>query len=182
MFPTHLRLDALFIGVILAAANSRNSTWFNCALKQWKLCSVITVAGFLPAFLIPIGSHLYLHTVGFLVLSVSSGAALLAALGAPMLQAPGPIGEACAFIGKHSYSIYLWHMAIEKWGPVWLTRAGFTLGEGTLFGIYLCLSIGIGIFFSIMVELPLLKFRDQFFPSRSSQLRAGTMGLSESAK
>jgi peptidoglycan/LPS O-acetylase OafA/YrhL len=172
MFPTHLRLDALFIGVILAAANSLQFTGFNSARKQWKVSTFAAVVGFLPAFLIPIGSHWYLHTVGFLVLSISSGAALVAALGAPSLQSPGAIGKACVLIGKHSYSIYLWHMAVEKWGPVWLARAGFSGGEVESFLMYICCSIGIGIFFSILIESPMLKVRDRFFPSRDAQLNS----------
>jgi peptidoglycan/LPS O-acetylase OafA/YrhL len=75
------------------------------------------------------------------------------------------VGSGCAYIGRHSYSIYLWHAAylqlvevtFRKWIPIHLpvaVLAVINVGGACLLGIA----------FAHAIEFPVLKFRDRFFP------------------
>jgi peptidoglycan/LPS O-acetylase OafA/YrhL len=79
-----------------------------------------------------------------------------------------------AYIGSHSYSIYLWHMAVQ----IWIMRR--IVDERAHWGVYLflyvTLSIAIGIGMSLLVEFPVLRARDRWFPSRSRPLNVGDAG------
>jgi peptidoglycan/LPS O-acetylase OafA/YrhL len=75
--------------------------------------------------------------------------------------------QALSALGKHSYSIYLWHMFIVVWG--------FPLIEGTLdtelsqerrLALYLAGSFVVGVAMARGVEVPMLRLRDRLFPSR----------------
>jgi peptidoglycan/LPS O-acetylase OafA/YrhL len=72
-----------------------------------------------------------------------------------------------AFVGMHSYSIYLWHGASG-----WLRTATERLAGGTLnwlldVALYFVVSIFMGIGASKAVEWPVVKLRDRWLPSRS---------------
>ncbi len=66
-------------------------------------------------------------------------------------------------VGVYSYSIYLFHPFIRDYvmhrHPDWD-------GSRFSFTIYLCLSILIGVIFTKIIEFPMLKIRDKFFPAR----------------
>jgi peptidoglycan/LPS O-acetylase OafA/YrhL len=87
-----------------------------------------------------------------------------------LLSAPprGALESAMAKLGAYSYSIYLWHMPVCIWGLAFVESA---LGEACGFGIraavYLLGSLGLGVLMARMLELPVLRLRDRWFPSRS---------------
>jgi peptidoglycan/LPS O-acetylase OafA/YrhL len=68
------------------------------------------------------------------------------------------------YFGKHSYSIYLWHLPVKQWlidkimhGP-----------PGVLyFVVFVVASLLIGTFFSEILEMPILHLRNRLFPSRA---------------
>jgi peptidoglycan/LPS O-acetylase OafA/YrhL len=81
------------------------------------------------------------------------------------------LGHALAYVGTHSYSIYLWHMPVAIWGiPLleriprlgsdWFARSAFYLGATLLFGILM----------AAIVEFPVLRLRDRLFPSRARSM------------
>jgi peptidoglycan/LPS O-acetylase OafA/YrhL len=80
-----------------------------------------------------------------------------------------------AYLGRHSYSIYLWHMPAVKWGSILLIGA-LNPGEGSI-APYLARvlsmfigSIALGLFAARLVEMPALKLRDRLFPSAARPL------------
>ncbi|MBL8189852.1 MAG: hypothetical protein JNK38_17695 [Acidobacteria bacterium] len=78
-----------------------------------------------------------------------------------------PAARFLGFVGSHSYSIYLWHLPF-----LWLVlKVGRSIGFGTNFWlqtlIYIAGSLAIGIIMAQLIEYPLLKLRDRWFPSRS---------------
>ena len=81
-----------------------------------------------------------------------------------------PLVRLWAFVGAHSYSIYLWHLAVAMvLQMVFKRRPAAWWMEETA---YLLLSIVAGIVLAKLVELPVLHVRDRWFPSRSQPLSA----------
>jgi peptidoglycan/LPS O-acetylase OafA/YrhL len=168
LFPSHLRLDSLFLGVVLAYAYH----YHPAALKDWVLRRQafllgVAVMAVLPIFIWPLINTPYHYTVGFTLLAYGFAAILLLSVtkGYPAGGFFGPPVHWCAYIGAHSYSIYLWHLAVGmlateavlRWrAPWWVEPLAFLAG-----------SILVGIIMAKLIELPMLKVRDRFFPSRS---------------
>ncbi len=168
LFPTHLRLDSLFLGVVLAYAYHYHPV----VLKEWVLRRQAVLLGLavialLPVFIWPLMTTPYHYTAGFTLVAYGFAAILLLSVtkGYPDGRFSGSPVHWCAYIGTHSYSIYLWHLAVamlaasavRRWrAPWWVEHLAFLAG-----------SILVGIIMAKLIELPLLKVRDRFFPSRS---------------
>lgn len=146
---THLRLDALFFGVTLAyfAQFSEGGLSWKSRIPLWLLGIV---------FLVPIyasGWSVFTLTIGLTCLFIGFGCILVWALNAPILSRGS--FRPLAYIGRYSYSIYLWHEAV----------AGFVPGPSTVtgFALYFTSSIIIGIGLSKLIEMPALRLRDRMF-------------------
>ena len=121
----------------------------------------------MPAALLPLPRSPFLWTFGFTLLFLGFGAFLLLVMHHGL---PGrwlrPLWRAAGWVGFYSYSIYLWHwmarnvvigQLLEKHRvPWWLAVLA-----------YLAAAIGTGALLGRLVEVPFLKIRDRFFPSRS---------------
>ena len=72
-----------------------------------------------------------------------------------------PLAKSLAWIGRYSYSIYLWHVltALFILNKVGETAIGF--------GTYVFASIGLGFVLTRLIEIPMLRIRDWWFPSQS---------------
>ena len=72
------------------------------------------------------------------------------------------------FIGRHSYSIYLWHLPLYFWRNdiLWLFtgNADHSFLVATL--TYLGASILVGVGMSMLIEQPMLGYRDKLVPAR----------------
>lgn len=174
-FPTHLRIDSLLFGSVLAYAYTFHRGALTDRVRRlgpWiALCATACV---LPATVIPIDAF-FMHTLGFALLYVGFGSILLLALlWAPpvpgVLKAPlAPLGAAMAYVGRNSYAIYLWHFPVQK-----LLRplvAG-VMPDAAGFAIYIAGSMALGIVSTRLIERPSLRLRDRLFPSRSGDLEA----------
>jgi len=127
----------------------------------------VAVMAVLPIFIWPLINTPYQYTVGFTLVAYGFAAILLLSVtkGYPDGGFFGPPVRWCAYIGAHSYSIYLWHLAVgmlvgpsaRRWrAPSWVEPLAYLAG-----------SILVGIIMAKLIELPMLKVRDRFFPSRS---------------
>lgn len=163
-WPTHLRIDALFFGVALGYAYHFRNDWFLRTFRPWRyaLLGVGLALFFAP---IPLGEygHFYGHTFGFTQYYLGAAAILVGTL---MCQIPSNrLTLTLATLGGFSYSIYLWHMALMYWAIPPMREAGVTWLPRTL--LFLAGAFVIGIVMAKLLELPVLKFRDRMFPSRS---------------
>jgi peptidoglycan/LPS O-acetylase OafA/YrhL len=86
----------------------------------------------------------------------------------------GPVALAFAYVGARSYSIYLWHVPMKRWGvPVLLT--GTNLDGYALQVAYVALSVLAGIVMAAAIEAPALVLRDRIFPSDGGSQAPGAL-------
>lgn len=172
VFATHLRLDSLFFGVVISYFYHFHRERFVATLKPWRWALIIGGAVlFLPVFLYRLGTTPFIYTVGFSLLYLGGGACLTGVL----LCEPRPnrVLAALAAIGVYSYSIYLWHIPVLEWlNPAVARMIGRPLGVTEHTILFMGGSIGVGIALSRLVELPVLRIRDRWFPSRSGAVAA----------
>jgi len=151
--PTHLRIDALFAGVALGYYAHFDHRSFRDAKRSWVL--IIGLVFALALLIMPIFLQLTFAYMAF------SFIVAWAANREP--QRSGYFGRPIAFIGRHSYSIYLWHAVVVLW-LAWLPASWFR------FPAYAVTAILMGVVMSRLVEFPVLRLREKFFPSIPRQL------------
>jgi peptidoglycan/LPS O-acetylase OafA/YrhL len=164
VFPSHLRIDALFFGVALGYLYHFHSEWIFRTLRPWRYALLLTGTALLSMFLfVGTPSNFYIHTFGFTQNFLGAAAIVVGTL---MCQIPrNLLTVTLATLGSYSYSIYLWHMAIFYWATPQMRDAGLSWQiRSTIFVVG---AFVIGIAMAKLVELPTLRFRDRLFPSRS---------------
>ena len=145
---THHRADALFAGVALGYYQHFDGDSFRQARKLWVLSVGLLIS--LALLIMPIFLQFTFAYIGF--------ACIVAwAVNQSQPSSSRSPALAFAFIGRYSYSIYLWHVvAIE-----WLMSVP---AKWFRFPAYVCTAIILGILMSKAVEFPFLKLRDKLFP------------------
>jgi peptidoglycan/LPS O-acetylase OafA/YrhL len=165
LFPTHLRLDSLFFGVLISYSYHFHRKWFEATFFPMRRFLIgIGVALLIPFFMIPLGPAPFVYTFGFTLLYLGSGCLLVG-----LLLSTIPINgitRSLGLIGSHSYSIYLWHMAVLHF----ISKIGILTRLQLSFIVYLLTSIFVGIVMARLIEYPVLGLRDRWYPSRTSAL------------
>ena len=178
IFPTHLRLDGLFFGVLLSYGFHRDPAVFIATAQRLRYVLAITgVLLLVPAFCLPLETSPFIPTFGLSLFYLGSGALVIAALGATNPRTF--FGKALAYVGSHSYSIYLWHMPVAALVASIVRRLPGNYNNWYVFAV-VCLVeypsvFGIGM--AILIEFPVLRIRDRLFPSRGLPLGSGETGL-----
>ena len=164
---THVRIDALFFGVWLAHG------WHNCwsdARKArllsfrylWVALGFVLISP-LSEYLLDVESW---RVFGVMVVYVGAGCLLMAALSLDPFRCPGWVGG-FAWLGRHSYSVYLWHMLVLAWMPPLLGTRSSGIGVFLIKElIYVASSWIFGIIMARLIEIPMLRLRDRVFPER----------------
>ena len=165
--PTHLRADALLFGVFLSYLfHYHRERYQHFCRRYFGVLVVGGIALSIPAFNYRLSTTPYLYTVGFTALYLGGGMLLSAIVvrGIP----ENAVTRAIGYVGSHSYSIYLWHVPVNMWlvGGI-LPRVD---RSWTAWSLYMSASIVVGIVLAQVIEFPVLKVRDRFFPSRSKPL------------
>ena len=174
-YATHLRIDSLGFGVLLAYAAHFRPTALAEATRRWAGWVLVGAAGgLLPAFVLA-ERHPFMHTLGFTGLYLGFGGVLLVTLYGPW-RGPGWLVGAMAWVGASSYGIYLWHMVARTYGlmaleTVW--HRPLPYGAGLL--AYVVISVLLGWATGRLIERPALALRERLFPARDAQAAAGAL-------
>ncbi|GAB4208909.1 MAG: hypothetical protein OHK0022_39140 [Roseiflexaceae bacterium] len=167
IFPTHLRIDSLFAGVLVGYLYHYKSERFWQAVHQYRnLYCLVALALFTLPVLFVLEETPWMYTIGLSLLWVAGSLLLLAYVHSD----PGDswFVRVLAFIGSRSYSIYLWHMVMATWGiDLARTLAGPAWNWYAYALCYLVGSVLLGTGMAYLVETPVLRLRDLWFPSRS---------------
>jgi peptidoglycan/LPS O-acetylase OafA/YrhL len=166
-FHSHLRLDSLFFGVLISYFFHYHNESFSKQTRKnrwWLLLSGI--AALFPAFVFPIEKTPWIYIYGFTLFYLGAGALLVAFLAFKPPETK-PIRLA-AYLGSHSYSIYLWHMPVSFWLiPAASRMFGDSWNWGLYAAVYISAALGIGVTMALLIEFPTLRVRDRWFPSRA---------------
>jgi peptidoglycan/LPS O-acetylase OafA/YrhL len=167
MEPTHLRIDSLMFGVLLSYYYHRSRAEFERFARTYRGPLLAGGAAlFAPAFVLELG-HPYLHTFGLTFLYVGAGMVLVAFLG---IEFPNnALARSTAFLGARSYSIYLWPMPVSGWLVPILASFFPVFHEWPVIALTDLLgALVVGVVASELIEVPVLAFRDRYFPSRAA--------------
>jgi peptidoglycan/LPS O-acetylase OafA/YrhL len=160
-FPTHLQIDSLFTGVVLAYYYFTREA-LTLFVRRWSyllaLCGLALVV-LSQIISNPAAKYLLGH------LMTNAGFAAIVIVGVLAPPAFGAFGRTVALVGAQSYSIYLWHAAVLGIGGVAVQRfAGRPLTFLETAAWYVPLSFICGMIAAKAVELPVLRLRDRLFP------------------
>jgi peptidoglycan/LPS O-acetylase OafA/YrhL len=170
VFPTHLRLDSLLFGVAISYAHHFHGPWLQRIFRPLRHALIAVGAAVLgSAALLPSYRGFYVHTFGFTVHYLGTGALMV---GVMLSDVPkNRLTVSLAKIATFSYSIFLWHMALMYWAIPRLRDLSISWELRTT--IYMLGAIAIGTAMAQLLELPLLRYRDRKFPSRTRASRSG---------
>ena len=180
-WPTHLRADSLFFGVLLAYYVHLDPGRLIPLMKKPAVLAMVGFVMLLPAAWIPF-EHPAIWTIGFTIAYLGCGCILLAAVS---VQYHSPAarrflsGQFCrllCFIGFYSYSIYLWHTVLGV-APVanWIYQGRFDRLPTTIrwivaTGVYMAIAITAGAIMALLIERPFLSLRDRLYPRRMKNI------------
>lgn len=165
---THLRLDSLFFGVLLCFIyNYRRDI-----IKRLKKYQFFLVISCLLIILINFFTWKGgMRSVAILTINpVAYGLLMIFALENNLLNF-----KPLAYIGKHSYNIYLWHYPLFFYSDniIRYLKLDISTLNGLLIYcfIYFIIAIAPGIIITKVIEEPFLRIRDKIYPSHKSSLK-----------
>lgn len=180
LFPTHLRMDSLFVGVAIAyLAHFRRGFIDRCGTMRGRLLLVgLVMIG--PMLFLP-QDHPFTFTIGYTLLAVGYGLVVLSVVSKPEGDVPEPsnwknwIGRPLARIGVLSYSIYLWHMDFGLYpAAFWAKPLWASVPAEWQWSAYAWVStffaVISGIIMAKIVEFPCLRFRERFLPAKPRRI------------
>jgi peptidoglycan/LPS O-acetylase OafA/YrhL len=153
LFPTHLRVDALMCGVVLAWFwHFRRATV--CLLERWRIpLFAAGVALLLVPFVLPL-ENAVMHSVGLTTNYLGAALVVLAVL---LWNSTSTAVRAFGWFGPYTYSIYLWHELAPSLVPA---NSGLAL---TLI-CYVGGALALGWATAKLVESPALRLRERVLP------------------
>ena len=161
-FPTHFRIDALFFGVLISYFYHYERARYDALQKRFgRFFPFLGPALLLPAFLVPLPGNVFISTAGLTLFYLGSGLLLMAFLENEEAFG-GNAARLASYIGTRSYSIYIWHVyAIHLCDPVLKFSGNWQLYWLSCF----VLPVAVGIVMAELIEYPVLRIRDKFFPA-----------------
>lgn len=174
LFPTHLRVDSLFSGVVISYFyHYHYSRFYQITNYYGKYIFLLGLFCFIPAFIFELENTPFIYTFGFSIFWVGSGLILVSVVN--KMPNANVLTQSLSLLGIHSYSIYLWHMPVSVlWKLLFPIANNWLDSKSSLnwyfYSVwYLFGSILLGILMTTIMERPILRLRDYMYPSRSQQ-------------
>jgi len=169
-FPTYLRLDSLFSGVMISWVYHFKRNAFNDVVKSRSLLLILLVLCGPAMAIIYNLSEFPMFTFGLTLLYLSFGSLLCLLL---FYRLPNNLAfKTIAFVGKHSYAIYLIHVLV---GPGVANYFKVNLYNQAhpyiLAAVSFLANIVAGILISLSVESYFLRLREKYFPKANKMSR-----------
>jgi peptidoglycan/LPS O-acetylase OafA/YrhL len=170
LFPTHLRIDSLGFGVLLGYLFHFHRGRLVSFVGGHRLAILLVSGVFIaPAFVLSLARDQAMVTFGLTGLYLGFGGLLVCAVVGTRepVRLLGWAGAAVAAIGVYSYSIYLWHIPTAGLAHrIALKLFGISGGpDWVRVLLYVSGSIAVGTVMARIIELPVLKLRDQWLPT-----------------
>lgn len=158
--PTHLRIDALFFGVLLSYWHHYWPEFNDYCRSRSGPLFWMGILLLLPAFLCDIEHNRICTSVWMTPLYLGAGMILMSLVtaGVPENRATKALG----FVGKYSYSIYLWHIVITDL---------VVPATGLSAIVAIPTAIALGVVMSELIETPLLRVREWLTTTSREGLR-----------
>lgn len=169
LFGTHIRIDSLMFGVLLSYLwcfqELQNRT------ARIPSFALIAIGALLlsPAFVFQLETNKWISIVGVILFYMGAGVLVIAAVRWETSELLAI--RLIAGLGAASYSIYLWHMPVATWGHSLVAK--MIRYDSYLLYLFNAV-IGACVFgwvLNRLIENPVLKLRDRFFPSQSCAVR-----------
>ena len=172
LFPSHLRMDSLFFGVVISYFYHYHGDRFTSIAKSYRWVFIgLGLLAFLPAFIFPLETTPFIYTYGLTLFYLGGGALLVGSLGCK--PSDNKAVRLFSYFGSHSYSIYLWHIAVLKWlVPLLFRTTGLPWNWFSYVTVYVSGTLVVGIAMSLLVEFPVLRIRERWYPSAGRPVRA----------
>ena len=163
-YYTHLRIDGLFTGALLGYIWHFRSNLLKTFYRRKMIFACMIPILALPAFILKT-NNLFMLTFGFNLFHLACAIAILLVIQEKEINHKrktvwSRIISRISYIGVYSYSIYLWHIPVQN---ILLRYIPNLLVESI---VYVILSLMVGIGISKLIEIPMLKLRDKYFPAR----------------
>jgi peptidoglycan/LPS O-acetylase OafA/YrhL len=177
---THLRIDSLTFGFVLAYVFHCRPEWWERLGRHRRLLLTLGALAIAPAGILR-DDNPWSVSFGLSALYMGYGAILVACLSTAAdltwldKTLHGPWTRWLAFIGLYSYPIYLWHVDMGPLVVMALARVGGRLNPSEAWFaatvVFAALSVGIGVVMSTLIERPFLSLRDRNYPPRAALVR-----------
>jgi peptidoglycan/LPS O-acetylase OafA/YrhL len=190
MYPTHMRIDGLFFGVLLAYLYHFKPAVPALATRFRWLLMVLGLALVSPMMFLSMEKNPWIPQIGFTMLYLGYGAILCAALAMNVNWIPASTGparlaalflRAIGWVGLFSYPIYLWHQDLGRFPVQYMLDANlfnFTSNPALQWllatTLYFTLAITLSALIGKLIERPVLLLRDRLFPRRAPALDTTT--------
>lgn len=163
LFATHLRIDALLFGVMLSYFYwYHRDVLLKIAVKRKSWLFTGTASLVAPVFFLPV-EHWLIYTVGLTLVYVGSGCAVMLSLVGNYHT--GHLSTLFRSIGKRSYSIYLWHLAVLNSLAIVRDTPALARIPGIEAIVYVLGSVLVGFIMYALIEVPAIRLRDYLVPA-----------------
>ena len=169
IFSTHIRIDNLMLGVLIAWLAKTNHPVLHLLHNHWQI--TLIVAGVLIGTPCAFDrNHPFVFTIGYSLFAIGYTLIVTLAYKCTILSEPTKLNlvqKACIEIGQCSYSIYLW-MAILAGRPLETVASRIHLQSEVKYWLFLAVYFGwasiVGIVMHRIVELPVNAYRNRKYP------------------
>lgn len=179
--PSHVRIDSLLVGVGLSFLYHYERAALERFVARYRPALAVACGLLLLPVVVLERSRKLMYTFGLTSIALGFGLLILLMLTSDRVGATlrcRPWSALCV-AGRHSYSVYLWHVPTIIVIGITLDRFAPATSMWIRLVIALLLSFAVGIVISRLVEVPALRLRDRIYPSRSGALTTLTPDTKE---